>query len=128
VDPLESSSTILDPNIIGEEHYRVARGVQMILQRYKELQDIIAILGIEELGEDDKIIVKRARRIRNFLSQPFHVAEAYSGYKGTYVKVSDTIRSFKAILSGAYDNYPESSFLFVGTIDEVKKEENKSDD
>ena len=123
VDPLESSSTILDPNIIGQEHYDVARGVQAILQRYKELQDIIAILGIEELGEDDKKIVARARRIRNFLSQPFHVAETYSGYKGVYVKVEDTVRSFKAILSGAYDDYPESAFLYVGTIDDVKNEE-----
>ncbi len=123
VDPLGSSSTILDPNIIGQEHYDVARGVQAILQRYKELQDIIAILGIEELGEDDKKIVARARRIRNFLSQPFHVAETYSGYKGVYVKVEDTVRSFKAILSGAYDDYPESAFLYVGTIDDVKNEE-----
>jgi F-type H+/Na+-transporting ATPase subunit beta len=128
VDPLESSSTILDPNIIGQEHYDVARGVQAILQRYKELQDIIAILGIEELGEDDKKIVARARRIRNFLSQPFYVAEAYSGYKGIYVKVQDTIRSFKAILSGKYDDYPESAFLYVGTIDEVKNEEKGEDD
>ncbi|MFA6667632.1 MAG: F0F1 ATP synthase subunit beta [Bacilli bacterium] len=128
VDPLESSSTILDPNIIGQEHYDVARGVQAILQRYKELQDIIAILGIEELGEDDKKIVARARRIRNFLSQPFYVAEAYSGYKGIYVKVEDTIRSFKAILSGKYDDYPESAFLYVGTIDEVKNEEKGEDD
>lgn len=128
VDPLESSSTILDPNIVGQEHYDVARGVQTILQRYKELQDIIAILGIEELSEDDKKIVNRARRIRNFLSQPFHVAEAYSGYKGTYVKIDDTIRSFKAILSGKYDDYPESAFLYVGTIDEVKKEEKVEDD
>ena len=125
VDPLESSSTILDPNIIGEEHYEVARGVQQILQRYKELQDIIAILGIDELSDEDKIIVNRARRIRNFLSQPFSVAETYTGYKGSYVKINDTIRSFKAILSGEYDNYKESSFLYCGTIEDVKiKEEN----
>ena len=119
VDPLESSSNVLDPNVLGEEHYRVARGVQTILQRYKELQDIIAILGMEELSDDDKIIVNRARRIRNFLSQPFRVAEAYSGYKGKYVKIDDTIRSFKAILSGEYDSYPEAAFLYCGTIEDV---------
>lgn len=121
VDPLDSSSTILDPNIVGQEHYDVARGVQIILQRYKELQDIIAILGIDELSDEDKIIVNRARRIRNFLSQSFNVAESYTGNKGVYVKVEDTIRSFKAILSGEYDSYPESSFLFIGTIDDLKK-------
>lgn len=119
VDPLESSSNILDASIIGEEHYKVARGVQAILQRYKELQDIIAILGVEELSDEDKLIVARARRIRNFLSQPFHVAEAYSGYKGIYVHVNDTIRSFKEILSGKYDDYPENAFLYVGTIEDV---------
>lgn len=130
VDPLESSSIILDPKIVGEEHYQVARGVQSILQRYKELQDIIAILGMDELGEDDKIIVQRARRIRNFLSQPFHVAEGFNGIKGKYVKLKDTIRSFKAILSGDYDKYPEDCFLYAGTIEDVEekykeKEENK---
>ena len=119
VDPLDSSSTILDPHIVGEEHYNVARAVQSILQRYKELQDIIAILGVDELSEDDKIIVARARRIRNFLSQPFHVAESYSGYSGKYVKLKDTIRSFKAILSGDYDKYPEDAFLYAGTIEDV---------
>ena len=119
VDPLESSSVILDPKIIGEEHYNVARAVQSILQRYKELQDIIAILGVDELSEDDKIIVARARRIRNFLSQPFHVAESYSGYSGKYVKLKDTIRSFKAILSGDYDKYPEDAFLYAGIIEDV---------
>ena len=119
VDPLESSSVILDPKIIGEEHYNVARAVQSILQRYKELQDIIAILGVDELSEDDKIIVARARRIRNFLSQPFHVAESYSGYSGKYVKLKDTICSFKAILSGDYDKYPEDAFLYAGTIEDV---------
>ena len=119
VDPLESSSVILDPKIIGEEHYNVARAVQSIIQRYKELQDIIAILGVDELSEDDKIIVARARRIRNFLSQPFHVAESYSGYSGKYVKLKDTIRSFKAILSGDYDKYPEDAFLYAGTIEDV---------
>jgi len=122
VDPLESSSNMLTPSVVGQEHYDVARGVQMILQRYKELQDIIAILGIEELSDDDKKIVARARRIRNFLSQPFSVAEAYTGNKGKYVKLKDTIRSFKAILSGEYDSYPESAFLYVGTIDDLKKE------
>ncbi len=121
VDPLESTSTILDPNIIGEEHYEVARGVQKLLQRYKELQDIIAILGIDELSDEDKAIVNRARRVRNFLSQPFHVAEAYSGYKGLYVPLKETIRSFKELLSGAYDQYPESAFLYCGAIEDVKK-------
>ncbi len=121
VDPLESSSNILDPKVVGEEHYAVAQGVIKILQRYKELQDIIAILGMEELGDDDKIIVNRARRIRNFLSQPFHVAETYTGYKGAYVKVEDTVRSFKAILSGEYDSYPEAAFLYCGTIEDVVK-------
>ena len=119
VDPLESSSNFLNPEVVGEEHYRVARGVQMVLQRYKELQDIIAILGIDELGEDDKLIVNRARRIRNFLSQPFKVAENYSGYKGKYVPLKDTIRSFKEILSGKYDSYPESDFLYCGSIEDV---------
>ncbi|MGP1413587.1 MAG: F0F1 ATP synthase subunit beta [Bacillales bacterium] len=128
VDPLESSSTILDPNIIGKEHYETARGVQSILQRYKELQDIIAILGMEELSDEDKKIVNRARRIRNFLSQPFHVAETYSGYKGKYVKIEDTIHSFKEILSGKYDAYPESSFLYVGSIEEVSLKEREDDE
>ena len=119
VDPLESSSTILDPNIVGKEHYEVARGVQSILQRYKELQDIIAILGMDELQEQDKIIVNRARRIRNFLSQPFHVAEVFSGLKGKFVPVSETIRSFKEILDGKYDDLPEQAFLYVGTVEEA---------
>ena len=121
VDPLESSSNILDPKIIGEEHYKVARGVQAILQRYKELQDIIAILGMEELSEDDKLIVNRARKIRNFLSQPFHVAEAYSGKQGVYVHLKDTVSSFKRILEGEFDKYPESEFLYRGTVDEIKE-------
>ncbi len=121
VDPLESSSNILDPNIIGQEHYDVARGVQKLLQRYKELQDIIAILGIDELSDEDKAIVNRARRVRNFLSQPFHVAEAYSGYKGIYVPLKETVRSFKELLSGKYDSYPESAFLYCGTIEDVVK-------
>mgnify|MGYP004697478367 FL=1 len=121
VDPLESSSNILDPNIIGQEHYDVARGVQKLLQRYKELQDIIAILGIDELSDEDKAIVNRARRVRNFLSQPFHVAEAYSGYKGIYVPLKETVRSFKEILDGKYDDLPEAAFLSVGTIEDVVK-------
>lgn len=121
VDPLESASNILDPQIIGQEHYEVARGVQKLLQRYKELQDIIAILGIDELSDEDKAIVARARRVRNFLSQPFHVAEAYSGYKGIYVPLSETIRSFKEILSGKYDAYPESAFMYCGAIEDVEK-------
>ncbi len=121
VDPLESSSNILDPNIIGQEHYEVARGVQKLLQRYKELQDIIAILGIDELSDEDKAIVNRARRVRNFLSQPFHVAEAYSGYKGIYVPLKETVRSFKELLSGKYDAYPESAFLYCGVIEDVVK-------
>lgn len=119
VDPLESSSQILDPNILGEEHYEVAREVQKILQRYKELQDIIAILGMDELSEEDKTIVNRARRIRNFLSQPFHVAEKFNGFPGKFVKVQDTVRSFKEILAGKYDDLPEQAFLYVGTIEEA---------
>ena len=121
VDPLESSSRILDPLVVGEEHYEVARGVQELLQRYKELQDIIAILGMDELSEEDKVTVNRARRVRNFLSQPFHVAEAYSGYKGIYVPLKETVRSFKELLSGKYDSYPESAFLYCGTIEDVAK-------
>ena len=119
VDPLESSSRILDPLVVGEEHYQVARGVQELLQRYKELQDIIAILGMDELGEEDKIIVNRARRVRNFLSQPFSVAEQFTGIEGKYVPVSETIRSFKEILDGKYDNLPEAAFMSVGTIEEA---------
>ncbi len=119
VDPLESSSTALDPNIVGEEHYEVARGVQMLLQRYKELQDIIAILGIDELSDEDKVIVNRARRVRNFLSQPLRVAAAFNGQPGVYVPVSETVRGFKEILSGKYDSLPEAAFLYCGTIEEV---------
>ena len=127
VDPLDSTSNILDPNVVGKEHYEVAREVQKILQRYKELQDIIAILGMDELSDEDKLIVNRARRIRNFLSQPFHVAEGFSGFKGKYVPIKDTVRSFRAILDGKYDHYPESAFLYVGTIEDVeaKAGENK---
>ena len=121
VDPLGSSSRMLDPLVIGEEHYHVARQVQQILQRYKELQDIIAILGMEELSEEDKKIVARARRIRNFLSQPFSVAEQFSGLKGIYVPVKDTVRSFAEILEGKYDDLPEQAFMSVGTIEDVIK-------
>ena len=119
VDPLDSTSRILDPRIVGEEHYRVARGVQQILQRYKELQDIIAILGMEELSEDDKLIVARARRIQRFLSQPFFVAEQFTGSPGKYVSLPDTIRGFKEITEGKYDELPEQAFYMVGKIEEV---------
>ena len=119
VDPLASGSRNLDPLVIGEEHYEVAREVQAILQRYKELQDIIAILGMEELGEDDKKIVARARRVRNFLSQPFSVAEQFSGIKGVYVPVEETVRSFREILDGKYDDLPEQAFMSVGTVEDV---------
>ena len=121
VDPLGSGSRMLDPLVIGEEHYEVARSVQSILQRYKELQDIIAILVMEELSEEDKKIVARARRIRNFLSQPFSVAEQFSGLPGVYVPVKETVRSFKEILDGKYDDLPEAAFLSVGTIEDVVK-------
>lgn len=120
VDPLESSSRILDPLVVGEEHYAVAQGVIQILQKYKELQDIIAILGMDELSEEDKIAVNRARRIRNFLSQPFNVAQQFSGIEGKYVSLKDTIRSFKAILDGKYDDLPEQAFMFVSTIEEAE--------
>ena len=121
VDPLDSASNILDPNIVGIEHYETARRVQSILQRYKELQDIIAILGMDELSDEDKVIVNRARRVRNFLSQPFHVAEVFSGLPGKFVPLKDTIRSFKELLDGNCDDLPEQAFLFVGTIDEVRE-------
>lgn len=119
VDPLDSSSRIVDPNIIGEEHYQVARGVQEVLQRYKELQDIIAILGMEELSDDDKLTVARARKIQKFLSQPFFVAEAFTNTPGKYVPLKETIRGFKEILSGKHDDLPEAAFYMTGTIDEV---------
>ncbi len=120
VDPLSSSSTALEPSVVGEEHYEVARKVIEILERYKELSDIIAILGMDELSDEDKRIVARARRIRNFLSQPFHVASQFNGIQGIYVKVEDTVRSFKAILDGEADDLPESAFLYVGTIEEAR--------
>ena len=124
VDPLDSTSRSLDPRVVGEEHYQVARDVQRVLQTYKSLQDIIAILGMDELSEDDKLIVARARKIERFLSQPFHVAEVFTGTPGVFVKVEDTIRSFKAIVAGEYDHLPEAAFYMVGTIDDaVKKAE-----
>ena len=119
VDPLESTSRVLDPKIVGDEHYAVARGVQSILQRYKELQDLIAILGMDELSDEDKVIVARARKIQRFLSQPFTVAEQFTGFEGKYVPVKETIKGFKEILEGKHDDLPESAFLFVGTIDEA---------
>lgn len=119
VDPLESTSRILDPRIVGQEHYEVARGVQQILQKYKELQDIIAILGMDELSDDDKLVVNRARKIQRFLSQPFHVAEQFTGLDGKYVPIAETIRGFKEILEGKHDEIPEGHFLNAGTIDDV---------
>jgi F-type H+-transporting ATPase subunit beta len=119
VDPLDSTSRILEPGIIGNEHYDVAKNCKEILQQYKDLQDIINILGMDELSDEDKIVVKRARRIQRFFSQPFSVAEQFTGYKGKYVKLEDTIRGFKGIINGEYDNLPESAFLFVGTIEEA---------
>jgi F-type H+-transporting ATPase subunit beta len=121
VDPLDSSSRILDPQIIGDEHYNVARQVQETLQRYNELLDIIAILGMDELSDEDKIVVTRARRIQRFLSQPFHVAEQFTGTPGTYVPIKETIRGFKEILEGKHDDLPEQAFLLVGTIEEAIK-------
>ncbi len=121
VDPLDSTSRILDPLILGEEHYKVARQVQMVLQRYKELQDIIAILGMEELSEDDKLLVARARKLQRFLSQPFHVAETFTGKPGKYVKLADSIKGFKAIVEGKYDDLPEQAFYMVGGIEEVEE-------
>ncbi|MBQ4050015.1 MAG: F0F1 ATP synthase subunit beta, partial [Oscillospiraceae bacterium] len=119
VDPLESTSRILTPEVVGIEHYEVARAVQSILQRYKELQDIIAILGMDELSEEDKLTVARARKVQRFLSQPFSVAEQFTGMEGKYVPLSETIRGFKEIIEGKHDDLPESAFLFVGTIDEA---------
>ena len=121
VDPLESTSRILEPDVVGEEHYKVARAVQEVLQRYKELQDIISILGMEELSDEDKVTVYRARKIQKFLSQPFHVAENFTGMQGKYVPLKETIRGFKAILDGEMDDYPEAAFLMVGTVEDVKE-------
>lgn len=125
VDPLDSTSRILDPHVIGEDHYEVARGVQAILQKYNELQDIIAILGMEELSDEDKLTVARARKIQRFLSQPFFVAEQFTGTPGKYVSLKETIRGFKEILAGKYDDLPESAFYMVGSIDEVVEAANK---
>ncbi len=121
VDPLDSSSTILDPNIVGEEHYRVAREVQKVLQKYKDLQDIIAILGMEELSEEDKLTVSRARKIQKFLSQPFHVAEVFTGHPGKYVKLADTVKGFAEILNGKHDDVAEDKFYMKGSISDIKK-------
>jgi F-type H+/Na+-transporting ATPase subunit beta len=117
--PLDSTSQILDPRIVGDEHYRVARGVQEILQRYRDLQDIIAILGMDELSEEDKIVVNRARRVQRFLSQSFFVAEQFTGMPGQYVSTEDTIRSFAELLEGKHDTLPESAFLYCGTIEDA---------
>ena len=125
VDPLTSSSTILAPEIVGQEHYRVARGVQEILQKYKELQDIIAIMGIEELSESDRLVVARARKLQKFLSQPFHVAEQFIGMKGIYVKLEDTVRSFAEVIDGKHDDIPEQAFFMVGNIEDVAEKANK---
>jgi len=125
VDPLASTSRILDPLIVGNEHYEVAQGVKRILQRYKDLQDIIAILGMDELSEDDKLTVSRARRIQRFLSQPFHVAEQFTGLQGRYVKIQDNIKGFKEIIEGKHDDLPEQAFHMVGTIEEAVQKAEK---
>jgi F-type H+-transporting ATPase subunit beta len=125
VDPLDSTSRILDPRVIGLDHYETARAVQMVLQKYKELQDIIAILGMEELSEDDKLTVARARKMQRFLSQPFHVAELFTGNPGVYVKLADTIRGFKGIVEGKYDDLPEQAFYMVGTIEQAVEKAKK---
>ena len=119
VDPLDSTSRMLDPRVVGEEHYNVARDVQRVLQTYKSLQDIIAILGMDELSEEDKLVVARARKIQRFLSQPFHVAEVFTGSPGVLVSLEDTIKGFKGIVAGQYDDLPESAFYMVGTIEEA---------
>jgi len=125
VDPLASTSRQLDPYVVGKDHYEVARGVQSVLQRYKELKDIIAILGMDELSEEDKLVVARARKVERFLSQPFSVAEVFTGSPGKYVPLKETIRGFKGIIDGEYDNLPEQAFYMVGTIDEaVEKAKN----
>jgi F-type H+-transporting ATPase subunit beta len=130
VDPLASTSRILDPEVVGEEHYMVAREVQRILQKYRDLQDIIAILGIDELSDEDKLTVARARKIQRFLSQPFHVAEQFTGMKGRYVKVEDTVKGFKMLVGGELDDLPEQAFLYVGGIEEAieKAEKMKTED
>ena len=119
VDPLASSSRILEPSVVGQEHYDAARGVQQVLQRYRDLQDIIAILGVEELSDEDRITVARARKIQRFLTQPFFVAEQFTGQQGRYVSVKDTVKGFQEILEGKHDDLPEQAFYMVGTIDEA---------
>jgi len=125
VDPLTSSSTILEPAVVGDEHYGVARKVQQTLQRYKDLQDIIAILGMDELSEEDKLTVARARKIQRFLSQPFHVAEQFTGIGGVYVKRADTVRGFAELVEGKHDDLPEDAFYMVGTIEDARKKAEK---
>jgi F-type H+-transporting ATPase subunit beta len=125
VDPLDSTSRSLDPRIVGEEHYNVARETQRILQTYKSLQDIIAILGMDELSEEDKLIVARARKIQRFLSQPFHVAEVFTGSPGVFVDLADTIRGFKGLCEGKYDHLPEAAFYMVGTIEQAVERSKK---
>ncbi|MBW1701037.1 MAG: F0F1 ATP synthase subunit beta, partial [Deltaproteobacteria bacterium] len=120
VDPLDSTSRILDPNVVGEEHYAVARQAQQILQKYKDLQDIIAILGMDELSDEDKLVVARARRMQRFLSQPFHVAETFTGTAGKYVPVKETVQGFKEIIDGKHDDLPEAAFYMVGSIEEAR--------
>ena len=119
MDPLDSTSRVLEPRVVGQEHYETARAVQSILQKYKSLQDIIAILGMDELSEEDKLTVSRARKIQKFLSQPFHVAEVFTNIPGKFVQLDDTVRSFKAVVNGEYDHLPEAAFYMVGGIDEV---------
>jgi F-type H+-transporting ATPase subunit beta len=121
VDPLSSSSRILDPRIVGEDHYNTAQDVKKVLQRYKELQDIIAILGLDELSDEDKLVVSRARKVQRFFSQPFFVAEQFTGLKGRYVKLEDTIRGFREIVEGKHDDIPEQAFFLQGTIEEVRE-------
>jgi F-type H+-transporting ATPase subunit beta len=125
VDPLDSTSRIMDPHVLGEEHYAVAQSVKRTLQRYKDLQDIIAILGMDELSEDDKLTVARARKLERFLSQPFHVAEQFTGTPGVYVKLEDGIRSFKAVVDGEHDDLPEQAFMYVGTIEDAVEKAKK---
>ena len=125
VDPLDSTSRVLDPRVIGDEHYSVTRKVQEVLQQYKSLQDIIAILGMDELSEEDKLVVDRARKIQRFLSQPFHVAEVFTGTPGVFVSLEDTIKGFKGLVEGDYDEIPESAFYMVGTIDEALENQKK---
>ncbi|HEX4192480.1 MAG TPA: F0F1 ATP synthase subunit beta, partial [Stellaceae bacterium] len=125
VDPLDSTSRMLDPRVVGDEHYKVARDVQRVLQTYKSLQDIIAILGMDELSEEDKLTVARARKIQRFMSQPFHVAEVFTGTPGVFVKLEDTIKAFKGIVAGDYDELPESAFYMVGTIEDAVEKARK---